>query len=125
MGSRNVLLIASASVLLVGVSLLAQGTTYGVGRTPTAEEIRKLDISISPTGEELPPGKGSAKEGGELYRTKGCVACHGVAGVGGIAPLLKSKNPSEPDVWAKERILPLRAPYATIVWDFINRAMPL
>jgi len=38
---------------------------------------------------------------------------------------LKSKNPSEPDVWAKERILPLRAPYATIVWDFINRGMPL
>jgi cytochrome c len=38
---------------------------------------------------------------------------------------LKSKNPSNPDVWAKERILPLRAPFATIVWDFINRAMPL
>jgi S-disulfanyl-L-cysteine oxidoreductase SoxD len=125
MGSRNVLLIAFAFVLLVGVSVLTQGATYGVGRTPTAEEIRALDISISPTGEELPPGKGTAKEGGELYRTKGCAACHGAAGVGSIAPLLKSKNPSNPDVWAKERILPLRAPFATIVWDFINRAMPL
>ncbi len=125
MGSRNVALIAFAFVLLVGVSVLAQGATYGVGRTPTAEEIRALDISISPTGDELPPGKGTAKEGGELYRTKGCAACHGAAGVGAIAPLLKSKNPSNPDVWAKERILPLRAPHATIVWDFINRAMPL
>ena len=125
MGSRNVLLIAFAFVLYVGASVLAQGPTYGVGRTPTAEEIRALDISISPEGDELPAGKGTAKEGGELYRAKGCVACHGVAGVGAIAPLLKSKNPSNPDVWAKERILPLRAPHATIVWDFINRAMPL
>src|SRR6478672_4021946 len=113
-------------LLLLGSPAFAQSSpTYGVGRTPTAEEIRALDISISPTGEELPPGKGTAKEGGELYRTKGCVACHGAAGVGGIAPLLKSKNPSTPDVWAKERILPLRAPHATIVWDFINRAMLL
>src|ERR1700704_4543140 len=125
MGSRNVLLIAFAFVLLVGVSVLAQGATYGVGRTPTAEEIRALDISISPTGEELPPGKGTAKEGGELYRTKGCAACHGAAGVGSIGPLLKRKNPRTPDAWGKEGILPLRAPFATIVWDFINRAMPL
>jgi cytochrome c len=28
-------------------------------------------------------------------------------------------------VWKRERILPLRAPNATIVWDFINRGMPL
>ena len=124
MGSRNVLLIACAFVLYVGVSVLAQGTTYGIGRTPTPEEIRAMDISISPTGDELPPGKGSAKEGTEIFRTK-CAACHGAAGVGGLAPLLKSKNPSNPDVWAKERILPLRAPHATIVWDFINRGMPL
>ena len=30
-----------------------------------------------------------------------------------------------PDVWARGRILPLRAPFATTVWDYINRAMPL
>ena len=125
MGSRRVLLVAFAFALLVGVSALAQGPTFGVGRTPTAEEIRALDISIGPTGEELPPGKGTAKEGGELYRAKGCAACHGAAGIGATAPSLKSKNPANPDVWAKERILPLRAPFATIVWDFINRGMPL
>src|SRR5215813_6841542 len=100
------LLRAATIPLLLGSvlesSAFAQSPTYGVGRTPTAEEIRAMDISISPTGEELPPGKGTAKEGGELYRTKGCVACHGVAGAGAIAPLLKSKNPSNPDVWAKE-----------------------
>src|SRR5258708_28111197 len=111
------------SLRLVAIALLlaspAFAQTYGVGRPPTPEEIRALDISISPTGEELPPGKGTAKEGGELYRTKGCVACHGAAGVGGIAPLFKSKNPSQPEVLAKERILPPRAPHTTIEWYFI------
>jgi hypothetical protein len=42
---------------------LAQSPKYGVGRTPSAEEIRAWDISIGPTGEEIPPGRGSAKEG--------------------------------------------------------------
>ena len=40
---------------------------YGVGRTPTPEEIRAMDISISPTGEELPAGHGTAKEGAKLF----------------------------------------------------------
>jgi cytochrome c len=118
-------LLTFALVWLTGVAALAQSRTYGVGRTPTAEEIRALDISISPTGEELPPGRGSAKEGAQLYRAKGCAGCHGANGVGASAPLLKSKDPANPNVWARGRILPLRAPYATTVWDYINRAMPL
>ena len=123
MGTLRVLPFALG--LLTGVSALAQSPTYGVGRTPTAEEIRALDISIGPTGEELPPGKGTAKEGGPLYRAKGCAGCHGAAGLGGTAPILKSKDPANPNVWARGRILPLRAPFATTVWDFINRGMPL
>ena len=93
MGTRRALLIAFAFALLIGVSALAQGPTYGVGRTPTAEEIRALDISIGPTGEELPPGKGTAKEGAQVYRAKGCAGCHGAAGMGGTAPDLKAKMP--------------------------------
>ena len=50
----------------MGVSALAQGPTYRIGRAPTPEEIKALDISIGPTGEELPPGKGNAKEGATL-----------------------------------------------------------
>jgi len=41
----------------------AQSPTYGVGRTPTPEEIRAEDITISPDGKNLPPGKGTAKRG--------------------------------------------------------------
>jgi cytochrome c len=125
MGTRSVFLCTFALAWLIGVSTLAQGPTYGVGRTPTAEEIRALDISIGPTGEELPPGKGTAKEGAQFYRAKGCAGCHGVAGMGGTAPNLKSNDPKNPDVWARGRILPLRAPFATTVWDYINRGMPL
>ena len=125
MGTHRVLLMACAFALPIGVSALAQGPTYGVGRTPTADEIRALDISIGPTGAELPPGKGTAKEGALVYRAKGCAGCHGAAGIGGTAPILKSKDPKNPDVWARGRILPLRAPFATTVWDYINRGMPL
>jgi cytochrome c len=114
-------------IFLGGAPLLAQSPTYGVGRTPTAEEIRAWDISIGPTGEELPPGRGTAKEGERLYRAKGCAGCHGPNGMGGkgSAPILKSKAGPNVELWARGRILPLRSPFATTVWDYINRAMPL
>ena len=129
--SPMALLKVLAFASLMGVSALAQSPArsraqaYGVGRTPTAEEIRAWDISIGPTGEELPPGRGTVREGAQLYRTKGCAGCHGASGLEGKAPILKSKNGANPDVWARGRILPVRAPFATTVWDYINRAMPM
>jgi len=110
---------------LVGSPAIAQSPTYGVGRTPTAEELRRMDIAVGPTGEELPPGRGTAKEGAQLFLQKGCIGCHGAAGAGGLAPALVSKQGADVPVWQKERILPLRSPYATTVWDYINRGMPL
>ena len=113
-------------LMLLGGSAQAQAPTYGVGRTPTAEEIRAWDISISPTGEELPPGRGTATEGALLYLTKTCVACHGMNGVGDPAPrLVKREAAPDTDPWTWGRILPIRSPYATTVWDYINRGMPL
>ena len=114
-----------AFALLMGASVLAQSPTYGVGRTPSAEEIRAWDISIGPTGEELPPGRGTVREGAALYRSTGCAGCHGATAIDGKAPILKSKAGPDVELWARGRILPLRAPFATTVWDYINRAMPL
>jgi mono/diheme cytochrome c family protein len=118
----------------------AQLPNYGVGRTPAAEEIRAWDISVSPTGKELPAGQGTAKEGAPLYAEK-CAACHGATGTGGRAPtLIKSKGAPE---GAQARggggmagmdmgqggpgggIMAIRSPYATTLWDYINRGMPL
>jgi len=121
----------AAIALLVASPALAQSSTYGVGRTPTPDEIRALDISIDPTGEELPPGHGTAKEGATLFQQKGCAGCHGRAGIGAVAPALQSNKGQDVPLWERGRgssgwmILPLTAPYATTVWDYIHRGMPL
>jgi len=124
---RNPLKVVTILLLgsVVGSPAIAQSPTYGVGRTPTAEELGRMDIAIGATGEELPSGTGTAKEGAQLYLTKGCIGCHGAEGLGGLAPALQSKQGADVPVWKKERILPLRSPYATVVWDFIHRGMPL
>jgi cytochrome c len=125
MATRRILPFALILMLvLIGASVLAQSPTYGVGRTPTAEELRAWDISIAPTGDELPPGRGTPKEGEQVYRAK-CGGCHGATGVGGSAPVLKSTVPKDKELWSRGRILPLRSPFAVLVWDYINRAMPL
>ncbi len=127
---RNLLL----ALLVVGLSHAgsAQSPTYGIGRTPSADEIRAWDISISPDGKELPPGRGTAKEGAQLFLQKGCGSCHGRAGSMAPAPtLIKSdgatKNPYpclQPCV-NDNNVMALHAPYATVMWDYINRGMPL
>src|SRR5262245_6129087 len=125
MGSLRLVTIVVLPIVL-GSPAFAQSPTYGVGRTPTAEEIRRMDISIGAAGEELPPGRGTAKEGALLFEQKACIACHGPAGIGGgLAPALQSKKGQDVPIWQRERILPLRSPFATTVWDYINRGMPL
>ncbi len=113
-------------LMLVGAtSVLAQSPTYGLGRAPTAEEVRVWDIAISPTGMELPEGSGTVAEGERVFR-RSCRRCHGPTGTEGDAPrLVKRDRPEGTHPWNLGRILPIRAPYATVVWDYINRGMPL
>ena len=122
MGSLRLVAIA----LLLASPAFAQSQTYGVGRATTAEELTRLDISIGPAGDELPAGRGTPAEGEKLFSSKGCIACHGKAGAGGgPAPALQSKKGPEVPIWERGRILPLSAPFATTVWDYIHRAMPV
>jgi len=113
-----------------------QSPTYGVGRTPTAKEISAWDIAISPTGKELPPGRGTAKEGAVLYVQKGCAGCHGAKGSsGGHAPtLIKGAAPESHSTSPMPCLAPcvndlnnmaVHSPFATTIWDYINRGMPL
>jgi len=112
----------------------AQSPTYGLGKTPSAEEIRAWDIAISPDGKELPPGSGTAKEGAPLYAQK-CAACHGATGSGGRAPQLIKIDASAAPATGKEppclapcirgaNVMAIHSPYATTIWDYINRGMP-
>ena len=127
MGSLRLaaILLLLGSPVLVSPALAQSAPTYGLGRTPSAEEIRARDINISSTGEELPPGRGTPKEGEKVFTLQGCIVCHGPEGVGGVGPKLKSSTSQDLPIWKRERILPLRAPFATTVWDYIHRGMPL
>jgi cytochrome c len=120
--------------MIAGVCGWAQSPTYHLGRTPTPEEIRAWDIAISPTGKELPPGKGTAKEGALLYVRKGCAGCHGPTGAGGKAPTLivVKGAPTMPGIMPgmdmgiqPPGLMAVSAPYATTMWDYISRGMPL
>ncbi len=124
MGSPKIV----AVLLLLTSPALAQ--TYGIGRAPSAAELAASSITISPTGAGLPPGHGNAIEGEKLFTEKNCIVCHGEEAVGGITAAPKLKAPKGPEVSAWNRGaggngLPVKAPTATIAWDFINRGMPL
>ena len=124
----------SAFLLIFGVTLAALSPTYHLGRTPTPEEIKAWDIAISPDGHELPPGHGTAKEGRDLFIEKGCSQCHGRNGEGGKAPTLivmkgmstmPGRMPGMDMGIQAPGLMAVSAPFATTMWDYINRGMPL
>jgi mono/diheme cytochrome c family protein len=113
----------SLALMLAAAALLAaQSPKFGVGRAPTPDELKQFDISIGPDGAGLPPGSGTAAAGREVY-TNRCARCHGDKGEGrDSVPIAGGqgtlKNPK-----------PLRTvgsywPYATTIFDYVNRAMP-
>jgi len=115
-------LFVSLAALLVYGAALAQSPTYKVGRPPTEAELRAWDNIVGSDGKELPPGSGTAKDGAKVYLAK-CSFCHGPNGTEGPAPQLvggvdslSTRNPviSAGSYW----------PFATTVWDYINRSMP-
>jgi cytochrome c len=101
---------------------VAQGPTYGLGRPIGEGDIRKHDTFVPPSGENLPTGRGTAEQGKAVYAAQ-CARCHGATGregpeeplVGGIGSLATPKpQKTVGSFW----------PYATTLWDYINRAMP-
>ena len=60
---------------------MAQLPIYNVGRAPTEAELHPSDGVVGSDGKELPPGRGTAKEGETIYAAK-CAACHGKNGEG-------------------------------------------
>jgi mono/diheme cytochrome c family protein len=110
--------LAAVMTLAACVAASAQGRTYQLGSTPSEEEIKARDIAISPDGKELPPGRGTAQEGAVIFAQK-CAACHGANGTGGVTRGIVPLGNAKPVKIAFSLV-----PYATTVWDFINRAMP-
>jgi len=109
-------------VLMMAVPLAAQSPTFGVGRPPAAEEIRNLGGAIAPDGGGLPEGSGTVAARRDVFAAQ-CARCHGPRAQGDVGPVLVGGQ----GTLATAR--PLKTvgsfwPYATTLWDYINRAMP-
>lgn len=107
---------------LTGQSVQAQGV-YKVGRPATSAEIALWNLDVAPDGKNLPAGSGSVSQGREVYMAQ-CAACHGAAGEGGAGDRLSGGG----GTLATPK--PVRTvgsywPYATTLFDYIRRAMPL
>src|SRR5204863_2315862 len=112
----------SALVVVASVTLAAQSPTFGVGQPPTPEEVRELGSAIAPDGTGLPAGSGSVAAGREVFAAK-CARCHGPKGEGDVGARLVGGQGTLRDP------RPLKTvgsfwPYATTLWDYVNRAMP-
>jgi cytochrome c len=100
----------------------------GVGRTPTAAEIAAENIDVSPDGAGLPAGSGTPAQGAPIYAAN-CASCHGAKGEGmGAYPQLLG-GPKGVFNFASDYNIPRTIgnywPYATSLYDYIRRAMPL
>jgi S-disulfanyl-L-cysteine oxidoreductase SoxD len=124
MSTRKLLVAAvPAAVFALAASAFAQQSPK-LGKPISAADLAAWDISISPDGAGLPPGSGTVKDGEATFAAK-CQPCHGAKGagtpndrlVGGQGSLLGDKPPVKTvgSFW----------PYATTMFDYIRRAMPL
>ena len=119
-------LLASVMILAAPATGLAQSPRYNVGTPLSQDEIKSFDFMIGPQGQQLPTGSGSAKEGAVIF-AKRCEVCHGRNGENGVIRSLVIGSPGKPyrgPFYGEERNGPSYYPYATIAWDYINRAMP-
>jgi len=122
--SKHAWIAAVAVAAIASSSFAATPPPPKFGKPASADEIARVDISIPPDGKNLPAGSGSVAQGAQVFAQK-CAVCHGanaegtpsgdrlVGGVGSLA----SPNPLKTvnSYW----------PYATTVFDYIRRAMPI
>ncbi|MBW4091509.1 MAG: cytochrome c [Proteobacteria bacterium] len=128
-GSAPILAVILAATVVVGAAVLVPAAhaaapgSYGIGTTPTEAEIAGWSIAVPPSGANLPPGHGSVSQGSDLFGTV-CAVCHGAFGEG-VAdyPRLAGGVGSLATVAPAETVGSYW-PYATTLFDFINRAMP-
>ena len=115
----------------------ARPTSYGLGRPIDSLSLKKIDIDVDPSGATLPAGSGNATKGLVVYAEK-CAMCHGAKGEGmpaTVAPIhiaypkIVGREPREGFPFGRDPKLVKTVgnywPYATTVYDYVHRAMPL
>lgn len=106
-----------------------QPKRFGIGHAPDAATIAREDIDVSPNGAGLPAGSGTSAAGASVYASA-CASCHGANGEGKppLYPQLVG-GPKGSFDFASDYRIPRTIgnywPYATTLFDYIRRAMPL
>src|SRR3989440_3785889 len=123
--SERALVIAVFAAALAACASLqpAPGKPPAFGPSVGGEEAGRWNISIPRGGAGLPGGGGSARRGLKVYEEK-CQSCHGAKGVG------KPADPLAGGIGSLAGRTPLRTvgsywPYATTLFDYVRRAMPI
>ena len=119
-------LVAVAAACLALHAWGQQPRTYGFGATPSQAELAQF-FSPLPDGRGLPAGSGNVAQGKAIY-TQQCAACHGEQLQGGLAERLiggrgslVNNDPKKAPIKTVESYWP----YATTLFDYTKRAMPL
>ena len=124
--------ILQAAALVVVVSAASSGSAqsqdrYGFGTPIGPQDLSKF-FAISADGAGLPSGSGTAAEGAKVFADN-CAACHGDKGQGNPAKgiggdrLLGGRGTLASD--APIKTVESYWPYATTLFDYVKRAMPL
>jgi cytochrome c len=124
---RRVPLRAGALFLAMptAIAIAQDAPRYGLGSEATSAELRRF-VSPLPDGRGLPPGSGGVARGEAVYLQR-CAACHGANLEGGQGDRLIGgrgtlvQRPGQAPVKTVESYWP----YATTLFDYVKRAMPL
>ena len=103
--------------------------SLGLGRRASVPEIAAVDLDVNPAGAGLPAGQGTAMTGTNVYMER-CAICHGVKGEGvPPSPPLVGRIPGDSFPFGTDgrvvRTVGNYWPYATTLYDYIRRAMPI
>lgn len=110
--------------LLVFQNVYADGIqSPNLGQPASKTQIEEWDRDIFPNGKGLPGGSGNAKKGKVVYQQH-CQTCHGIDGTGDSADELAGAQHTLTDD-SPDKVIGNYWPYATTIFDFTRRSMPL
>lgn len=117
-------LVAILACQLIAASAAMAADSPNLGRVASPADIAAYDITADPNGDGLPPGSGTPLQGEAVYIAK-CLSCHGEKGVNGPADRLVGGQGTLTGDQRPIKTIGSYWPYATSVFAYIRRAMPL
>jgi cytochrome c len=120
------LIVAAAAAAATAAAQTSAPARLGIGSPATDADLKQFTSPL-PDGRGLPAGSGTVEQGRAIY-VQSCAACHGDKLQGGIGDrlvggrgTLVNNDPTKAPVKTVESYWP----YATTLFDYIKRAMPM